>query len=225
MRWGWNAAVPCGTSGVTVQVVTTGITPPLAPAERCAGSRDGAASPRRAASHAAVRYCQDVALLLLQRRHHRHQAFDKAGAGCTLRAKAALAPEHTGTDRPLCRIVGRLDTGDLHECPQGLTPLQNVPACPFGLRPHRSDCPLPRAARLPGAAASCKSETLSVARCPSRTRCHHVNIWCACASKASPIFSEAPTTVSHRFEIPQQMRPAQLAPPHRVPVVRHCSDP
>ncbi len=26
---------------------------------------------------------------------------------------------------------------------------------------------------------------------PSRTRCHHVNIWCACASKASPT-SEAP---------------------------------
>jgi hypothetical protein len=27
---------------------------------------------------------------------------------------------------------------------------------------------------------------------PSRTRCHHVNIWCACASQASPLSAEHP---------------------------------
>src|SRR5687767_12089082 len=29
-----------------------------------------------------------------------------------------------------------------------------------------------------------------------------------------------PAAASNRFEIPQQMRPAQLTPPHRIPVVR-----
>src|SRR4029453_6617166 len=41
--------------------------------------------------------------------------------------------EHTGTDRPLCRVVGRLDAFDLHERPQRLAPLQDVPAGPFSL--------------------------------------------------------------------------------------------
>ena len=53
---------------------------------------------------------------------------------------------------------------------------------------------------------------------PSHTRCHQVNIWCACASKASPISSETPP----RPRIASKSRnncPAHLTPPHRVPVV------
>ena len=50
-----------------------------------------------------------MALLLFQRRHHCQHAFDETGAGRTLRANAPFAPQHPGTDRPLGRIIGRLD--------------------------------------------------------------------------------------------------------------------
>ena len=36
------------------------------------------------------------------------------------------------------------------------------------------------------------TKSASVSSVPSRTRCHHVNIWCAGASKAAPISSEHP---------------------------------
>src|SRR4029453_3445791 len=71
-----------------------------------------------------------VTPLLLSICHPRHHAFAKASALRALRAKAPLAPEHTGTDRPLCRIIGRLHPFDLHERPQRLAPLQDVSACP-----------------------------------------------------------------------------------------------
>jgi hypothetical protein len=44
---------------------------------------------------------QHVALLSLQRGHHRRHALDKARTVLALRAKAALTPLHTRTDRPL----------------------------------------------------------------------------------------------------------------------------
>jgi hypothetical protein len=69
---------------------------------------------------------QDMALLLLQRRHHGQPACDQTGAGRTLRASTPLAPEHPGTERPLGRMIGRLDAGNLHECPQGLASLEEV---------------------------------------------------------------------------------------------------
>src|SRR5688572_18246280 len=76
---------------------------------------------------------QDIALLLLQRRHHRHHACDKARALLTLSPKTALAPQHAWTERSLCRVVRRFDAVDLHEGPQRLASLQNLLAGPFGL--------------------------------------------------------------------------------------------
>src|SRR2546428_10579764 len=56
---------------------------------------------------------QDATLLLPQRCHHRHHAFDQAPALRAPRATAPLAPPYTGTDRPLRPVIGRfysLDT-------------------------------------------------------------------------------------------------------------------
>src|SRR5688572_17399913 len=75
---------------------------------------------------------QDVAVLLLQRRHHRHHAFDKARAAFTLGTETALAPLHTRTNRALRRIVRGLHPFDLHKGPQGLATLENLAARPFG---------------------------------------------------------------------------------------------
>src|ERR687893_2405454 len=75
---------------------------------------------------------QDVAVLLLERRHHRHHTLNKASACRALRAKAAFAPWHAWMDRPFRRIVGGLNAFDLHEGPQRLTALQNLPTRSFG---------------------------------------------------------------------------------------------
>src|SRR5918999_54171 len=75
---------------------------------------------------------QDVALLLLQRRHHCHHALDKTRAVFALRAKATFAPLHTRTDGALSHIVGRLNALNLHERPQCLAALENLAAHPFG---------------------------------------------------------------------------------------------
>src|SRR5712691_2978047 len=47
-------------------------------------------------------------------------------------SKAALAPLHTRTDRPLRCVLGGCDTLDLHEGPPRLVTLQHRTACPFG---------------------------------------------------------------------------------------------
>src|SRR5688572_2903289 len=75
---------------------------------------------------------QDVAVLLLERRHHCHHTLNKMRACRALCAKAAFAPLHTRTDRPFSRIIGGLNAFDLPEGPQGLASLQNLPAGPFG---------------------------------------------------------------------------------------------
>jgi hypothetical protein len=60
---------------------------------------------------------QDVAVLLLERRHHCHHTLNKMRACRALCAKAAFAPLHTRTDRPFSRIIGGLNAFDLHEGP------------------------------------------------------------------------------------------------------------
>ena len=48
---------------------------------------------------------KDIAVLLPQRCHHRHQRFDKPGPICTLRSKAAFAPQHARADGALGGII------------------------------------------------------------------------------------------------------------------------
>ncbi len=64
-----------------------------------------------------------------------HHAVDKAGALRALRATAPCAPEHTGTDRPLCCIMRRFHPCHLHKHPQRRAALHNVWARPRGLGP------------------------------------------------------------------------------------------
>src|SRR5687768_17915440 len=78
---------------------------------------------------------QDVALLLLQRRHHRQHALDKARAVLALGAKTALAPLYTRTDGTFGRIVRGLHPFNLHEGPQRLRSEQQTTA--LKSRSHR----------------------------------------------------------------------------------------
>src|SRR6516162_3046590 len=134
---------------------------------------------------------QDVALLLLERRDHRHHALDKARAVLALGAKAALAPLHTRTDCAFGRIVRGLHPCDLHEGPQRLAPLENLLTGPLVLAtPHW--LPTSRSRSTSRRSGVMYERNVERANVPSRTRCHQVNIWCACSSRASPIVSETP---------------------------------
>ena len=67
-------------------------------------------------------------MLLLQRGHHRHHRFDKAGAFRALGPKAPLAPEDPWPNRPLGGVVRGLHPVVPHERPQGLPQLEQLPA-------------------------------------------------------------------------------------------------
>jgi hypothetical protein len=67
-------------------------------------------------------------MLLLQRGHHRHHRFNKAGALWALRPKAPLAPEDPWPNGPLRGVVRGLHPFVTHECPQALPQLQDLPA-------------------------------------------------------------------------------------------------
>src|SRR5918999_3502892 len=161
---------------------------------------------------------QDVALLLLQRRHHCHHALDKTRAVFALRAKATFAPLHTRTDGALSHIVGRLNALNLHERPQGLAALENLAAHPFGFGYPTLATDFEEALDL--AAKRCpigaKRRSLQGAFAHPMPPLKH--LVCLLKQGLANLLGEPPTA-SNRFKIPQQMRPAQLTPPHRIPVV------
>ena len=97
---------------------------------------------------------EDVAMLLLQRGHHRHHRFDTAGAFRALGPKAPLAPEDPWPNRPLGGVVRGLHPFVPHERPQGLPQLEQLPGrCPPSWAPHTCG-QLPAAAPLPAARAT-----------------------------------------------------------------------
>jgi len=157
-------------------------------------------------------------LLWLQRRHPGQPAFDATGAGRTLRAHAPVAPPPPGTDRPLSRLMGRLDASDLPTRPQGLAALEDVPTRPGSLG-HSAATPR---SQEPFHGAAQWAPIRAKGRALARTRAHpmppgtqlvgrrqHGLTHCLCAA----------STGAHRFAIPEQRRPAQLTPPPRLPVV------
>ena len=76
---------------------------------------------------------EDIAMLLLERGHHRHHRCNKARALHTLRPKAPLAPQDPWPNRPLGGVVRGFHPFVTHERPQGLPQLKQLPAGAFGL--------------------------------------------------------------------------------------------
>src|SRR5262245_31610362 len=72
-------------------------------------------------------------MLLLERGHHCHHRFDKPRPLGTLCAQAAFAPQHTRTDGPLGRIVGRFYTFHAHKGPQSVVDFEPLPTDAFRL--------------------------------------------------------------------------------------------
>src|SRR5512145_1287054 len=150
---------------------------------------------------------QNVALLLLQRRYHRHHTLDKARTVFTLRAKAALTPLHTWADRAFGCSVRGLHPCDLHERPQRLAPLENLPAGPFGFH-HATLAPrfqqafyLATKRRHGGAKRGASQGALAH---PMPPRKHLVRL----RKQGVATRLRGPTSASHRFKVPKHMRPA-----------------
>jgi len=156
-----------------------------------AGSRDGAASPRRAASHAVVRYSKTL----------RCCCFRVATTVCMLSTKrepSALCvpklPLRQSTPGRIALsavlLVGSTPSTctNVHNAWRRFRMARHVPAV-LGT-PHR----LPASNSRSTSRRSGLIYDRNVERCrvPSRTRCHHANSWCTCASKAVPISSECP---------------------------------
>lgn len=69
---------------------------------------------------------QDVTVLPAQRLHHRQQTLDQPAACLAVAALTTLTPQHRRTQRPLGRVVGRLDPFATHERPQGRLQTQQI---------------------------------------------------------------------------------------------------
>src|SRR6266516_5789435 len=155
------------------------------------GSRDGAASPHRAASHAAVRYSKtlrcccfnvDTTVIILSTKR-------EPSSLCV--PKLPLRHSTPGRiDLSAVLLVGSTPSTctNVHNASRRFRMSRHVPSV-LGT-PQRLPAYNNRStSRRSGVMEERKVERFKV---PSRTRCHHVNIWCACASKASPISSERP---------------------------------
>ena len=67
---------------------------------------------------------EDIAPLLSQGRNGRQHPLDKVTACTTLGTKAPFAPEHDGTEGPLCRVIRKLHALSVDKGPQGRLVLQ-----------------------------------------------------------------------------------------------------
>ena len=76
---------------------------------------------------------QYIAPLLSQCGDDSHNAFHEATSCFALGTEAAVAPQHTGTDLSLTKVIGRYHTFNAYECPQGLLTFEDVSAGSGGL--------------------------------------------------------------------------------------------
>src|SRR6266571_8094124 len=132
--------------------------------------------------------------------------------------KTSFAPPHPRPNRTLSGIVRRVHPCKMHECPQGLTQLEDFPAHAFGLRhPTRApgfqqplDLPSHRAHVAPEARPA--EGAIADAMPPVK---HLPRL---ALQRLADLLGASPA-LNHRFDVPQQMRPTQLTPPYRIPIV------
>src|SRR5262245_57950505 len=158
-------------------------------------------------------------MLLLERGHHRHHRLDKPRALGTLRAKAAFAPQDTWTDGALGHIVSRLDAFHTHKGPQGIIDLEYFPTDTFRLG-HTTGLPRLEQPRHVAPQRAHQAPELRVCQRAIADLMPPVEHLAGLGAQRFPKLLRAAPTLDHGFEIAQQMRPADLTPPGRIPMVR-----
>src|SRR5919106_4577226 len=161
---------------------------------------------------------EDIAVLLLERRHDSHHRFHEPGPLWTVGPKTPLAPEDAGPYRSFRRVIGGLYLRVPHEGPQGLTPLEDLPAGAFGLGAPTGLARLQQPLHLPsdwlhvGPQAGRRQRTIPDTVPPMK---HLAGL----DAQGLADLGRAPTPRDHRFNVPQQMRPTELPAPRGVPGV------
>jgi hypothetical protein len=153
-------------------------------------------------------------MLLLERCHDRHHHRDKLGSLCTLGPETAFTPQDTWADRPLGGIIGWLDAFHAYKGPQRVVQLPYFPAHACGLRhpaglarlQQPGDFPPPRTHHDP---------ELGGREGPIADAMPRMKHLMGLLPQGVPNLLGAPPTLTHRFKIAQQMRPAHLCR-HRV---------
>src|SRR5712691_7901605 len=156
-----------------------------------AGSRDGAVSPRKAASHAAVRYSKTLRCCCFNVATTVSMLSTKREPSALCVPKLPLRQRTPGRiDLSAALLVGSTPATwtNVHKASRRFRMSRHVPAV-LGI----PQC-LPASNNRSTSRRSGVMEERNVERfkVPSCTRCHQVNIWCAWASKASPSSSEHP---------------------------------
>ena len=157
-------------------------------------------------------------MLLLQRGHHRHHRFDKARPVRALRPKAPLAPEDPRPNRALGGVVRGLHPFVPHECPQGLPQLAQLPAGALGLghptRLTRFQQPLHCLPHGPHVAGKSR-----VGQGPLPDPMPPLEHLPGLRAQGLANLPGTAPAFDHGFDVPQQMCPAHLPSPGRVPGV------
>jgi len=157
-------------------------------------------------------------VLLLERCYHCHHCFDKARPVGTLGPKAAFTPQDTRTDRALCRIVGWVHAFHADERPQSVVHFAYLAADACGLR-HSTRLPgLEQPGDFPSDWAHQDAET-RVSQRPITDAVPPVKHLADLLPQGFANGLGAPSALDHGFNIPQQMCPADLPPPRRIPTI------
>src|SRR5206468_10160343 len=155
-------------------------------------------------------------MLLLERGHYRPHRFDKTRPLGTLCAKAAFAPQDPRADSALRRIVRGLDAFHAHKGPQGVVGFEHLPTDAFRLGHTtglaRFEPPCDRAPD--GTHRDPELGVREMALADPMPRMKHLP---GLLPQAFSNFLRPSPTLDHGFKVPQQMRPADLAPAGRIP--------
>lgn len=162
---------------------------------------------------------EDMPLLVLERCHDGHHRFDKARPLWAVGPKASLAPEDAGPDRCLCGVLRGVHPLMAYERPQGPAPLEDLPTGAFGLGNTTGLADLQQplhllADRLHGGSEAGRRQCLVPDVVPPLQ--HLAGL----PSQGHADLGRAPPPHHHRFEVPPQVRPTQLAAPWGVPAIR-----
>jgi hypothetical protein len=178
--------------------------------------RCGVAAPRRRTRSSQI--VEDMTVLLCARGHHRHHRVHQPGALGALGPTAPLPPADPWPNGPLGGVVRGLHPFVTHKRPQGLPSLEHLPTDPCRL----GDTPGLPVFEPPRHLAPDRPPIAGKARVGQRAVADAMPLVKHRASLVSQGFADLLGTSparAHGGNIPQQMGPAELAPPGGIPAV------
>src|SRR5262249_55579532 len=165
----------------------------------------------------------DVSALLAQRRCHRQDSLHETAPGRAVRPEAPLAPQDGGTDGSLRGVVRRLHPFDVDEGPKRRGELEDL-STPPGRGLPLATRSLPKEGFHPLSNGSHPSTERPPAQAPLLHLLPPFEHYSGFDQQRRPDPRRLAPLLAEGGEVPQQVRPADLAPPPTVvrnPAVGH----